>query len=189
MLDILYPLQTPHIAGVFVLHAPPNCPSFSIFRICIAPRIALSLHNSVGKRRRCLYLLSTPSSCIGVAHVAWGFDRWNEFECNVAKTDDANNGSSNVAEDLLAEEETTDENVENTSSDKGEEKVGVSRNLRGDLEFKKSDSQPENEHVDAKNNGLKLMHKDADDATENGDGRDDQVHDAKDIGELHCNAA
>lgn len=73
----------------------------------------MSLHNFLGKRlRRCLYLLSTPSSCIGVAHVAWGLDRWNEFECNVTNTDDANNGSSNVAEDLLAEEETTDENVD-----------------------------------------------------------------------------
>lgn len=59
-----------------------------------------------------LYLFSTPPSYVGIAHVARGLDGRNEFECDVTKPDDADNSASNVAEDLLAKEQATDENVD-----------------------------------------------------------------------------
>ncbi|KAG6026073.1 hypothetical protein E4U41_001353 [Claviceps citrina] len=59
-----------------------------------------------------LYLFSAPPSYVGVAHVARGLDGWDEFECDVTKTSDANNGTSNVAQNLVTKEETADENVD-----------------------------------------------------------------------------
>lgn len=60
----------------------------------------------------CLDLLGTPASGLGLAHVGRGLDRGNELEGDVGDTDDADNATGNLAEDLVAEDEAADEDVD-----------------------------------------------------------------------------
>lgn len=60
---------------------------------------------------RCLDLLGTPA-CVGLAHVARWLDRGDEFESNVADTDNADNAASNVAEDVPAKKKTTKKDID-----------------------------------------------------------------------------
>lgn len=100
-----------------------------------------------------LDLLSSPSSDIGFAHVGRGLNRGNPLESDVCDTSDADNGAGNLAEDTSSDDERTDEDVDykllalsflvswdigirtNTTSDEGEEEVGVARDLGRNLEF------------------------------------------------------
>jgi len=102
---------------------------------------------------RHLDLLSTPASGLGLAHVGRGLDRRNELEGDVGDTNDANDATGDLAEDLVAEDETADEDVEDSATDEGEEERGVARDLRGDLELEQRDAETEDDQVDADNNG------------------------------------
>lgn len=62
-----------------------------------------------------LDLLSTPASGVGLAHVGRGLDRGNELEGDVGDTEDANDATGDLAEDLVAEDEAADEDVDCTS--------------------------------------------------------------------------
>ena len=59
----------------------------------------------------CLNLLGAPARIVGLAHVAGWLDRGNKFESDETDTDDADDTTSNVAEDSSAEKEATKENV------------------------------------------------------------------------------
>lgn len=60
---------------------------------------------------RCLDLLGTPA-CVGLAHVARWLDRGDEFESNVADTDNADNAASNVSEDVPTKKKTTKKDID-----------------------------------------------------------------------------
>lgn len=58
-----------------------------------------------------LDLLSTPAG-VGLAHVGRGLDRGDELENGVADTDHANDATGDVVEDVVAEEEAAEEDVD-----------------------------------------------------------------------------
>jgi len=129
----------------------------------------------------CLNLLGAPSRGVGLTHVGRGLDGGHKLESDVGDTNDTNNTTSNVADDLCAEEEAAKKDVENTTADKGEEKVGVTRDLRRDLELEETNGKTKDYHVDAEDNGAQSATEEAKDTAENGDGTDGQVDNAKDI--------
>jgi hypothetical protein len=133
-----------------------------------------------------LDLLSTPASDLSLAHVAGGFNGRHKLEDDVSDTGDANNATGNVHQDGLAKEESADEDVEDTTSQEREEERGISRDLGRDLELEKRNGKTKDDHVHGEDDGLHVEAEDVHDAAEDGDGRDDQVNDAKAVGELHC---
>jgi hypothetical protein len=54
------------------------------------------------------------------------------------------------------------------------------------LELEKRNGKTKDDHVHGEDDGLHVEAEDVHDAAEDGDGRDDQVNDAKAVGELHC---
>lgn len=66
----------------------------------------------VGEGHRDLDLLSAPTSVLSLAHVAWGFDRGNELQGKVSDTDDADDATSDLAEDLVAKKKAAEEDVD-----------------------------------------------------------------------------
>lgn len=54
-----------------------------------------------------LNLFSAPACIVGLAHIAGWLDRGDEFEGDETDTDNANDTTSNVAEDSSAEKEAT----------------------------------------------------------------------------------
>jgi hypothetical protein len=58
-----------------------------------------------------LDLFGTPAS-IGVTHVRWWLDRWDELQSSVAKTGDHDDASNNVAECAVLEYQATNEKVD-----------------------------------------------------------------------------
>lgn len=136
------------------------------------------------RRNARLDLLSAPAR-IGLSHAARGFDQGDELKANVAKSGDTDDATSNVGNDLVAEEKASDEDVENTTTNEGEEEVGVSRNLGRDLEFQQSNSKSKNNHVDTDNDILESNREDVENTTKNRDTRHNQVNNAEDIGQFH----
>jgi hypothetical protein len=61
--------------------------------------------------RWCLDLFRAPT-CIGFAHVAGWLDRGDKFEGDVGDTNDADNTTSNVAENLLAKQKAAKKDVD-----------------------------------------------------------------------------
>lgn len=59
-----------------------------------------------------LHLLGAPPGGLSLAHVAGGLDRGDELEDDVAEADDAHDAAGDVADDLLAEEEAAEEDVD-----------------------------------------------------------------------------
>lgn len=59
-----------------------------------------------------LDLLSAPTSGIGLAHVGRGFDGGNKLESDIGNTDNTDDTTGDVANDLLAEEEAAEEDVD-----------------------------------------------------------------------------
>jgi hypothetical protein len=58
-----------------------------------------------------LDLFRTPAG-IGVTHVRWWLDRWDELQSSVAKTGDHDDASNNVAECAVLEYQATNEKVD-----------------------------------------------------------------------------
>jgi len=103
----------------------------------------------------CLNLLSTPSTIsfpirrrsvrhglvahdIGQKdepHISRGFDGRDELEGHIGETDGANDGTEDLIQDPLVEQDRADKDVENTTAHEGEEEGGVARDLGWDLEF------------------------------------------------------
>lgn len=135
------------------------------------------------RRRRFLDLLGAPPA-ICLAHVARGFDRRDKLEGDVADADDANNDSCDGANDATAEKEATEEEVEDTSSGKGEEEWGVMRHLGRDLEFEQSNGQAKNDHVNGENDGPQ-GDAEVEDTANYGQATNCQVDNAENIRELH----
>lgn len=128
-----------------------------------------------------LNLLGAPARGVGLTHVGRGLDGGHKLESNVGDTDDTNNTTGDVADDLCAKEEAAKKDVENTTADKGEKKVGITRDLGRDLELKETNGKTKDYHVDAEDNGAQSATKEAKDTAKNGDGTDGQVDNAKDI--------
>ena len=76
-----------------------------------------------------LHLLGAPPGGLSLAHVAGGLDRRDELEDDVAEADDAHDAAGDVADDLLAEEEAAEEDVD---CDGG---FVVSSRMRDDVAF------------------------------------------------------
>jgi hypothetical protein len=133
-----------------------------------------------------LDLLSPPTRDVGLAHVARGLDGRDKLEDDVSDTDNANDTTSNLADDGCAKEKGADEDVEDTTADKGEQERSVSRNLGRDLELEQSDRKTKDDHVHGDNDRLKIESEDVNHTANDGDGGNGQVDNAKDVGELHC---
>lgn len=58
-----------------------------------------------------LNLLRTPAA-VAFAHVGWSLDRGNEFQRYVTDTDKANDRTCDDAEDVVLEEDGSDEDVD-----------------------------------------------------------------------------
>jgi hypothetical protein len=59
-----------------------------------------------------LDLLGAPASILGLAHVAWGLDGGDKLKGNVGETDDTDAATSNLAEDMVTQEKTAEEDVD-----------------------------------------------------------------------------
>ena len=59
-----------------------------------------------------LNLFGAPACDIGLAHVARGLNRGDELENGVSDTDNADDTSSDVAEDVAAEEQGAEEDID-----------------------------------------------------------------------------
>ena len=57
-------------------------------------------------------LLGTPAGSIGLAHVARGFDGGDELEYDIGDTDDADDAAGDVLDNLVAEEQAAEKNVD-----------------------------------------------------------------------------
>lgn len=134
---------------------------------------------------RGLNLLSAPASILSLAHVAGGLDGGNELEGDVCDTDDADDGTSDFAENAVAEEKAAEEDVKSTATDKRKQEQGVTRDLGRDLELEKTDSGAKKDHVDTNNHQLELQAEDVHDTSQDGDDADNQVDDSEDIRKLH----
>lgn len=136
----------------------------------------------VGNAR--LDLLGAPAD-VSLSHVARGLDRGNELEGDVADTDDADSTTSNVANGVVAKEEASQKDIEDTTANERKEEVGISRNLRGDLELQKCDSKAKDNHIDTNDEVLEANGENVENASQNGDARHGQVNNAENIGEFH----
>lgn len=58
-----------------------------------------------------LNLLSTPV-VVAFAHVGWGLDRGDKFQSDVTNTDEADDRACDDTEDVVLEEDGTDEDVD-----------------------------------------------------------------------------
>lgn len=133
-----------------------------------------------------LDLLGTPAS-VGFSHVLRRLDGGDELESDVANTDDADDATSEVVQEVSPEEKAAEEDVQDTTANEREEEVGVARNLGRDLELEEGNGKTKGDHVRANDDGGEAeISKDVVDTTKSGDGGDNQVDDAEDIGELHC---
>lgn len=101
----------------------------------------------------CLHLLGAPSGNVGLAHVAGGLDRGDKLEGDVGNTDNANDATGNFGEEVLAENQAADKDVDcvvlagqlqeltpevrltGATSGEGEQERGIARHLRRDLEL------------------------------------------------------
>lgn len=59
-----------------------------------------------------LDLLSAPSGILSLTHVAWGFDRRDELEGDVANTNDTDNATRNLAHNSIAKKHTAEEDID-----------------------------------------------------------------------------
>lgn len=100
-------------------------------------------------------MLSAPST-IGLAHVLWWLNRWDELESNIGATDKHNDGTSDISHPVAVYEDGTSEDVDckddtsalwfvsptvvlrvltDTTTDEREEEGRISRQLWWNLEF------------------------------------------------------
>lgn len=84
-----------------------------------------------------LHLLSTPTG-VGLPHVGRRLNRWDKLQDDIADTDETDNGASNDAQHTVMQQDRTNKYVEGAATDEGEEKRGVARDLRWDLEFEET---------------------------------------------------
>lgn len=89
------------------------------------------------RSRSPLHLLSSPSG-IGLAHVGGRLDRGNELEHDVAHADEADDRARDDAQHAVVQQDRSDEDVEGTTANEGEEKRGVARDLRWDLKLEEA---------------------------------------------------
>lgn len=109
-----------------------------------------------GLRMRCamgLNLFCAPSS-ICFSHVCRWLDRWNKLKDNINETDYANQGTSNNAQDVVVQENGSNEYIEDSSTDEGEEERSIAGDLGWDLKFKKSSTDSEDDNVTSDDNRL-----------------------------------
>ena len=100
-----------------------------------------------------LDLLGAPA-LVGLANVGGGLDGGDELEGDVGDADEADDGAGDDAEDGQAEQDGADEDVEGAAAGEGEQERAVPRHLRRHLELQQHHAQPEQDHVDADDQGL-----------------------------------
>ncbi len=103
-----------------------------------------------------LDLLGAPA-LVGLAHVGGGLDGGDELEGDVADADEADDAARDDAQDAVVEQDAADEDVEGAAAGEGEEEGRVPRQLRRDLELEQRDAEPEDDHVDADDQGLAVL--------------------------------
>ena len=133
---------------------------------------------------RCLDLLRAPAG-IRFPHVGRGLDRGNELEGDISHTDQANDGAGNNPQDVGVEEDAANEDIEDTTADEREKERSVARDLRRNLEFKKTSGKTENDNVYAHNHGLESGGEELRNSAQDHDDRNHQVDDPEGVGEVH----
>lgn len=58
-----------------------------------------------------LHLLSAPAR-IGISHVGWWLNRWNEFQSGICETRAHNQSSDNVAESTVLQDQATSKEID-----------------------------------------------------------------------------
>lgn len=131
-------------------------------------------------------LLGAPA-LVGLAHVGWRFDRWDEFQNDVTDTKDADNRSSNVLQDMAVENETPDKDIENTTANEGEQEGRIAVDIVRDVgqELQPSNDETKQNHIDTGDDVAHAYREELGNATKNHDGTDSDVGKAEDVGEIH----
>ena len=58
-----------------------------------------------------IHLLGTPA-LVGLAHVRWGFDGWDEFQHQVSDTGEANKRTGNVPQHAVMQQDRSDKDID-----------------------------------------------------------------------------
>lgn len=85
-----------------------------------------------------LHLFRTPAS-VGLPHVRRRLNAGDEFEDDVADTDETDNGAGDNAQDSVVEQDRADKDVKGAATDEGEEEGGVAGDLGWYLELEETD--------------------------------------------------
>lgn len=133
------------------------------------------------------HLLSAPAS-VRLPHILRRFDGRNILQHHVYRSDDADDRPGNDPKDVVVEENRANKDVEDSTADKGEQERGVFGHVGWYLILEQRNRKTKNNHVTADDDALKADGKELTYTTEHHYGADDQVHEPKDVREIHgCN--